>query len=107
MTPSTLASVADKVNIEKFPAGSAIVRQGDPGDKFYVIRHGSAEVTVADEDKTRVVATLGECDFFGEAALLTGAPRNATVTAKQDLELYTLGKDEFKAVMDTSATFNE
>ena len=44
-----LASVADKVAIEQFPAGAVIVRQGDPGDKFYLIRKGTAAVSVHDE----------------------------------------------------------
>jgi putative ABC transport system ATP-binding protein len=107
LTPGTLAGVADKVSIEKQPAGTSIVRQGDPGDKFYVIRSGTAEVTVTDAAGPHVVAQLKDRDFFGEAALLTGEPRNATVTATSDLQIYALGKEDFQAVINTSATFNE
>jgi CRP-like cAMP-binding protein len=46
-------------------------------------------------------------DFFGEAALLTGEPRNATVRALEDLELYALGKQDFDAVIEASASFKE
>jgi putative ABC transport system ATP-binding protein len=107
LTPGTLASVADKVAIEQFPAGTVIVRQGDPGDKFYIIRKGTAAVSVQDAQGTRTVATLKERDFFGEAALLTGAPRNATVTASEPVDLYVLGKDDFEAVIQASASFSE
>jgi putative ABC transport system ATP-binding protein len=107
LTPGTLASVADKVAIEQHPPGTIIVRQGDPGDKFYVIRKGTATISVRDAQGSRVVATLKERDFFGEAALLTGAPRNATVTAVEPLQLYVLGKNDFQTVIQTSATFSE
>jgi CRP-like cAMP-binding protein len=50
---------------------------------------------------------LGKGDFFGEAALLTGAPRNATVMAKEDVEVYSLGNDDFQAVLRASASFEE
>jgi putative ABC transport system ATP-binding protein len=107
LTPGTLSQVADKVEIEKHSAGTDIVRQGDPGDKFYLIRRGVAEVRVREGEQSRLVATLTDGDFFGEAALLTGEPRNATVRAKEDLELYVLGKDDFKAVIEASASFKE
>lgn len=107
LTPRTLTEVADQMVAETHPAGAVIVRQGDPGDKFYVIRSGSVDVIVDENGKRRTVATLGRGDFFGEAALLTGAPRNATVVAKEDVEVYTLGKQEFQAVLRASASFEE
>ncbi len=107
LTPRTLTQAADHARRERFAAGSEVVRQGDPGDKFYVIRSGRVDVIVRDGDVARVVATLGSGDFFGEAALLTGAPRNATVMAKEDLEVYSLAKEDFQAVIAASATFEE
>jgi putative ABC transport system ATP-binding protein len=107
LTPRTLTQAADHALYERFAAGTAIVRQGDPGDKFYVLKSGSVEVSVRDGETAKVVAALGKGDFFGEAALLTGAPRNATVVAKEDVEVYSLGKDDFQAVMAASATFEE
>jgi len=106
-TPPTLSEVADKMGLETYTGGTVIVRQGDPGDKFYLIRTGSATVTAAEGTHTRMLATLGAGDFFGEAALLSGAPRNATVTASADIELFVLGKEDFQAVINQSATFKE
>jgi len=107
LTPRTLSQAADHAMHEWFPPGAVIVRQGDPGDKFYVIRKGSVDVTVSDGAASKMVATLGKGDFFGEAALLTGAPRNATVIAKEDVELYSLSKEDFQAVIAASASFEE
>lgn len=105
--PSTLAEIADMMEYERHHAGSIIIRQGDPGDKFYVIRSGQAEVIVDDGKLRKIVATLGAGDFFGEAALLRDEPRNATVRALTDVELYSLVKDDFLTVMQTSLTFKE
>jgi putative ABC transport system ATP-binding protein len=107
LTPRTLTEVADEMIPEKHPAATTIVRQGDPGDKFYVVKSGTVDVIVGDGASRRTVATLGKGDFFGEAALLTGEPRNATVVAKEDLEVYTLGKEQFQSVIQASASFEE
>jgi putative ABC transport system ATP-binding protein len=107
LTPRTLSETADRMALEKFAAGAVVTRQGDPGDKFYVVRSGRVDIVVDSGAGPKPVATLGKGDFFGEAALLTGAPRNATVTAKEPLEVYSLGNEDFQAVIRASATFEE
>jgi putative ABC transport system ATP-binding protein len=107
LTARTLAEVADKMFRENFPASEVIIRQGDPGDKFYLIRRGSVEVETKRDGKTSVVAVLGEGDFFGEMALLNDAPRNATVRTREDTVVYSLEKEDFLAVIEASATFEE
>jgi MFS family permease len=76
-------------------AGGEIVRQGDPGDRFYVVSEGEVEVAV---DGARG-ATLRACDSFGEIALLRDVPRTATVTAAGEASLYALERDEFIAAV--------
>jgi CRP-like cAMP-binding protein len=63
-------------------AGETVVRQGDPGDTYYLIEAGQAEVWRKDPvtDETACVATLGPGQGFGEEALIMGGFRNATVT---------------------------
>jgi putative ABC transport system ATP-binding protein len=107
LTPRTLSSVADRIVLERHPAGTAVIRQGDPGDKFYVIRSGTADVVVDDEKGRRILAALRSEDFFGEAALMRGEPRNATVIATSDAEFYVLGKEDFQHVLQTSDSFKE
>ncbi len=106
-TPRTLTEIADKMWLEEYEAGARVIRQGDPGDKFYLIRQGTVDVIVESAGSRRVVATLADGNFFGEAALLTGEPRNASVFAKTDTVLYALGKDDFQAAIETSASFEE
>ena len=107
LTPRTLTEVADKMTLEKHPAAAVIIRQGDPGDKFYLIGEGTVDVIVDNGTQSRKVAELGKGDFFGEAALLTGDPRNASVIARTDVQVYALGNDDFQAVLKASSTFEE
>ena len=72
-------------------AGDEIVREGDVGDRFYIVVRGQAEVT---SDGSRL-ANRGPGDYFGEIALLRDIPRTATVTAIDDMELYALERGAF------------
>jgi hypothetical protein len=76
-------------------AGTEIIREGDPGDRYYAIAAGEATVIHAGA----VTATLGRGDGFGEIALLRDVPRTATVTAATGMQLYTLDKDAFLAAV--------
>jgi putative ABC transport system ATP-binding protein len=107
LTVSTLASVADKMWVEKRNPDETIIQQGDEGDNFYVIRSGEVEVIRADGSEAKVVAKLGQGACFGEEALLTGNPRNATVRTTQETLLYVLGKDDFREAVETSETLKQ
>jgi CRP-like cAMP-binding protein len=73
------------------PAGTAIVREGDLGDRFFVIRTGRATVAVHGEP----AAELGPGDGFGEIALLRSVPRTATVSAVEDAQLLAIDRGPF------------
>jgi MFS family permease len=72
-------------------SGLTVFEEGDPGDRFYVIRSGEAEVVIGGER----VRTLGPGQFFGEIALVRDVPRTATIRALTSLELGTLERDVF------------
>jgi MFS family permease len=76
-------------------AGDAVFKQGDTGDRYYLIESGEVDV-VGDG---RVVATLGPGEGFGEIALLRSTPRTASVVAKSDLRLQALDSDRFLPVV--------
>jgi putative ABC transport system ATP-binding protein len=107
LTPSALSDVAGKMGRERHEAGATLIRQGEAGDKFYVIRAGRVTVHRDNGSAPTLVATMGEGEFFGELALVTGEPRNATVVAAEPVELYTLGKEDFRTAMEARATFKE
>ncbi len=76
-------------------AGEDIVRQGQPGEACYLVRSGQVEVLAqGDEGTERRLATLGPGSLFGEAALLTDAPRNATVRALEPCDLLALRRED-------------
>jgi putative ABC transport system ATP-binding protein len=107
LPPDALTKVAEKLRRESFPAGAVIIRQGDEGDKFYLIRRGSVDVIIDEGKPTQSVRTLSEGDFFGEKALLTGQPRSATVKAKERVETYTLTKPQFQEALAASESFKQ
>ena len=91
LEPAELDRIAPRLKVSRVPAGESVFREGDPGDRYYLIREGEADVIA----EGRVVAHLGPGAGFGELALLFGKPRTATVTATKDLVLASLGRAEF------------
>ena len=77
------------------PAGTVVVREGEPGERYYAIADGEVLVTRAGAP----IATLTRGEGFGEIALLRDVPRTATVTTARDAQLYTLAKDAFLAAV--------
>lgn len=80
---------------EAYEPGEVIVRQGEPGDCAYFIQSGQVEVV---NGQGSVVANLSEGEYFGEMALLSDAPRSATVRAAAPTSLAVLGKENFTAM---------
>ena len=95
-TYAELADLADQVQAEQFAAGEDVIRQGDAGDKFYVVERGKLSVWQTDaygvESK---VGELGPGQYFGEVALISNAPRNATVRADTPVAVLMLDRASF------------
>ena len=103
LAPLTLEQLASHLVPVHVPAGDIVFREGDPGDRFYVVARG--DVIVTPGDKPSVMLRRG--DHFGEIALLRDVPRTATVTAQTDAELYALDSDDFIAAVTGHAPSTE
>ena len=95
--PANLQQVIMNVEQVELASGDDLIRQGDPGDFYYMITKGRAVVRRDNGDGKGPceLATLGPGDAFGEEALLSDSPRNSSVTMLQDGEVLRLGKDHF------------
>ena len=91
----TLENVSLRLAELEVPAGRVVVREGDPGDRFYVIAEGEFDVTCS----RGTFPSLTDGDVFGEIALLRNVPRTATVTARTDSLVYALDRDVFLAAV--------
>jgi CRP-like cAMP-binding protein/Zn-dependent protease len=95
LATTDLALVLDHGSWVNASPGEAIITQGEPGDAFYVIGSGQADVVRDGE----VVASLGAGAYFGEVALLTDEPRNATVVAHTPSRVFRLDREGFGEVI--------
>src|SRR6266851_4132843 len=98
-----LAKIARLLKEHKVSENELIFSQGDPGDALYIVLHGRVRIATTDSfGRERVLAFYGPGEFFGDMAVLTGAPRSATATASSDSRLLQLRKDDFDVLLATS-----
>ncbi|MES9906811.1 MAG: cyclic nucleotide-binding domain-containing protein [Sedimenticola sp.] len=81
-------------------AGQVIVSMGDPGDYYYIIAQGRCRVTHPTDTGEAILAELESCDSFGEEALISNSPRNATVTMLTGGKLQRLSKKDFTELLE-------
>ena len=100
LSGTELARIAEVTVPRRFPAGQAILREGDRGDTCYVIRSGRARVTREHADGRAITLTnLGPGDIFGELAMFGGEVRSATVEAIDDLVAIAILADDLKRLL--------
>ncbi len=91
LPPSILEQLAESLEEVRVAAGQEVVRQGETGDRFYLVDEGTLDVSV----DGRPAPSLGPGEAFGEIALLRDVPRTATVKARTDAVLYALDRSHF------------
>jgi predicted MFS family arabinose efflux permease len=99
LPPPSLERLASQLVPVTVRAGTEVIRQGDLGDRFYVVGSGRLRVTVDGVPTGEV----GPGDFFGEIALLRDVPRTATVVAETEAQLRALGREDFLAAVTGNA----
>ena len=89
------------LKLREFKAGEAICREGDPGDKMWLLAKGSVSVRldVTDNRISRRITSLTRGTVFGEMALIEGAPRSATIVADEDVACYELNEKDFGVLL--------
>jgi CRP-like cAMP-binding protein len=92
---AALESLVARVAPMRVPAGTDIVRQGEQGDRFYVVSAGTAEILV----DGFCVGSVGPGGYFGERALLRNVPRMATVRSREPMDLLVLPQADFLAAL--------
>ena len=95
MSAPILESLSVSLRPESYPAGQVILRQGDRGDRYFLLAHGAVRIEI----DGRLVQTLGPGDGFGEIALLRDVPRTATVLAIDDVDVFSLEREPFLAAL--------
>ena len=101
MEPYERLVLSDAFTEETFKAGEFIIKQGEEGNKFYLIEAGEAVATkmLTVEEEAKEVKHYKSGDYFGERALLKNEPRAANVIAKTDCNLVCLDRHSFKRLM--------
>jgi CRP-like cAMP-binding protein len=96
-----LAQVVGRLRQRRFRRNEVIFHQGDPGDSLHIVDEGSVKITLpSPEGDEAIIATLRQGDFFGELALLDGAPRSATAVALEPTTTLALPRDAFLELLD-------
>ncbi|HEX5503002.1 MAG TPA: ATP-binding cassette domain-containing protein, partial [Thermomicrobiales bacterium] len=97
---AALGPVATALKPVAVEAGGVVVREGEPGDRFYLVESGKLAILVERGGEPRQVAQLGPGEFFGEMALLgAGGHRTATVRADTAARLWALAAEDFRGLL--------
>lgn len=103
-----LEGLAKGMRVRRFRRGETVFHLGDPGDALFIVMAGSIKITLpADTGDEAILATLRPGDFFGELALLDGAPRSATAVAIEPTETYILARERFRELIATEPVMRE
>jgi len=97
LSDEDLKSIAETVEMQYFGPEQVVFEEGDYGEEMYIIKRGTVHV-IRD---FAIIAELKDNAFFGEMALVSEEPRNATVKAMSDVEALVLKKDDFKRLLET------
>lgn len=98
-----LNAIANQAVSQQYPKNSILVYEGEEPDALYIIVSGKAKVYVSDEDgKELVLDSLGPGEFFGELALIDGAPRSATVMTTDKATLLKINQKDFSSYLQNT-----
>jgi small-conductance mechanosensitive channel len=96
LTDEELRILLPNTRVHQFGAGEVLMHQGEVGDSFHILRHGTVQVMAQAANGGAVhIRDMSAPSFFGEISLLTGEPRNASIVAHSDVEVLELNREAF------------
>jgi CRP-like cAMP-binding protein len=94
-----LERLAASFEVERFPAEHLLCKQGEIGDKVFLIAEGKVDVVVfVGKDKAETIATLQPGEAFGDASLASHAPRSASCVCHEEVVALTMGREDYGAL---------
>ncbi|NIA01857.1 MAG: cyclic nucleotide-binding domain-containing protein [Nitrospirae bacterium] len=93
-----------------YPTNYIIFKENDEGDALYIIKNGNIQIynePKEEGDLPKNIAEITNGGFFGEMALISEQPRNASAKALVDSEVFILSKEDFKKLLDTNSVLAE
>lgn len=101
LSPAELRLVSGLMHERSYLGGEVIFDEGEEGHAIYIVLEGEVAISRMLENKTTVLARLGVGTFFGELALLDGAPRSADARAVENVHLAVFFREDFLELLDT------
>jgi CRP/FNR family transcriptional regulator len=103
VSDEAIVAIARSLKVRRFRRGETIFHQGDPGDSLFIIESGAVKIVLPspEGEEGAIIATLTRGDFFGELALLDGAPHSATAVALEPAEMLVMRREPFERLIDT------
>ena len=103
-----MESLGREMRVRRFRRNEVIFHQGDPGEALFIVLSGAVKIVLPGESGDEaILATLRPGDFFGELALLDGAPRSATAAALEPTETLVLPRERFRELIATEAVIRD
>lgn len=99
LSPKEIVKLSEHLTKNTVPKGTEIFKEGDEGEKMYIILSGKVQVSILDKSSKLVLATLKEGTFFGEMSLLSSIKRSATIRAEEESIFYTISRENLKDIM--------
>lgn len=93
-----------------YPSNYTLFNENEAGDALYIIKTGSVRIfhpSKEEGEEPEKVAQIREHGFFGEMALISDAPRNASAITETDCEIFILSKEDFKQLLDSNQVMAE
>jgi CRP-like cAMP-binding protein len=103
------AEIIKHVTLDYYPENFIIFKEGEPGDKMYIIKTGMVKIYHAGETTSfdKEIAVLGDNDFFGEMALISDTNRNATAKTLEPTQIFILKKEDFLNLISSNPRIAE